>query len=623
MKTEFKNRSYRQSNKSPVAPAIALVLCLVAVHSPAQTYMVLHRFSGSDGANPAGKIVVSGTALYGAAANGGTSNRGTIFRVNTDGSNFAVLHNFALSDGAEPNGVELSVSGGTLYGTTRLGGATNRYYPYGAGTVFKVNSDGSDYAVMHSFGGGSGVSDGSFPQAGLVLSGETLYGGCYHDGGLIAYGTLFKINTDTTGYGHLWVFGSSAEGHPNAELVSSGSTLYGTAGTDGTVFRIGTDGQGYAVLKQFHLTEATNGLAPRGLVLSDAILYGMTKNGGISNLGTLFCLNTDGSGFTPLKSFTGSDGAHPDSLILLGTKLYGTAREGGVAGGLGVLFQMNTNGDGYRVLRQFRDDGNGANPTAIFVIGTTLYGATSSGGLGKGVLFSLSLSPPTIIAAPQSQTTEIGTTVNFQADAGAGDDQSLACQWFLDGDAITPMTADTSLTLTNIQLSQAGNYQVVLSNFFGSVTSSPAILNVIAPVERRPVPAINLNGDLGTTLHIEYTQTLGVLVDWLPLDTVELSNVGQFYFDVTKPLPPQRFYRAWQSETPVVLPSLQLPYFVPAITLTGSIGDTVRVDCINAIGPVDAWVTLDTITLTNTSQLYFDVSTPWNPGRLYRIVPVP
>ena len=63
--------------------------------------------------------------------------------------------------------------------------------------------------------------------------------------------------------------------------------------------------------------------------------------------------------------------------------------------------------------------------------------------------------------------------------------------------------------------------------------------------------------------------------------------------------------------------------FVPAITLTGNAGDSVRLDYINQTGPTDAWVTLDTVTLTNTSQLYFDVSMLGQPARFYRIVPVP
>jgi hypothetical protein len=102
--------------------------------------------------------------------------------------------------------------------------------------------------------------------------------------------------------------------------------------------------------------------------------------------------------------------------------------------------------------------------------------------------------------------------------------------------------------------------------------------------------------------------------------TVTLSNAAQFYFDVSEPLPPQRFYRAWQTGTPGVMPSLDL-HLVPAITLKGNIGHSVRLDYINQFGPTDAWVTLDTVTLTNTPQLYFDTSAWQQPPRLYRHVP--
>jgi hypothetical protein len=62
---------------------------------------------------------------------------------------------------------------------------------------------------------------------------------------------------------------------------------------------------------------------------------------------------------------------------------------------------------------------------------------------------------------------------------------------------------------------------------------------------------------------------------------------------------------------------------IPAITLTGIVGDQIRVDAINRYGPTDAWFPLDTVTLTNTSQLYFDISVVGQPTRLYRLSPVP
>ena len=109
---------------------------------------------------------------------------------------------------------------------------------------------------------------------------------------------------------------------------------------------------------------------------------------------------------------------------------------------------------------------------------------------------------------------------------------------------------------------------------------------------------------------MEYADALGSPTNWLPLNTVDLTAAPQLYLDVSAPLPPQRFYRVWQTGTPAAPPSLNLPFMVPAITLTGNMGDQLRLDYINQFGPTDAWVNLDTVTLTNTSQLYFDMSAP-------------
>ena len=162
-----------------------------------------------------------------------------------------------------------------------------------------------------------------------------------------------------------------------------------------------------------------------------------------------------------------------------------------------------------------------------------------------------------------------------------------------------------------------------MSLLVGTVTSAPALLSVIPSVERRPVPGLTLSGQPGSAINLEYTDALVLAPNWATFESMMLTNASQWYFDLSAQLPPQKFYRAWQSGTPSVVPSLSLPGMVPAITLAGDIGSEVRLDYINAIGPTDAWVTLDTVTLTNTSQRYFDVSAIGQPPRLWRIVPVP
>jgi hypothetical protein len=228
---------------------------------------------------------------------------------------------------------------------------------------------------------------------------------------------------------------------------------------------------------------------------------------------------------------------------------------------------------------------------------------------------------PSITSPPQSQTAETGATVRFHVSAT--DTLPLSYQWFFNSAMATPASTNNwALVLTNVQPFQAGAYTVVVTNVAGAVTSSPAMLNVIAVVERRPVWGVKVTGESAGLLNVDYANSLRPAPNWATLGSVSLTSTSQYYFDLTLPLPPQRYYQAWQTGTPGVIPSLDL-HLVPAITLTGSIADSVRLDYINQFGPTDAWGTLATVTLTNTSQLYFDISAPGQPQRLYRIVPLP
>jgi hypothetical protein len=196
----------------------------------------------------------------------------------------------------------------------------------------------------------------------------------------------------------------------------------------------------------------------------------------------------------------------------------------------------------------------------------------------------------------------------------------ISCLWYLNHAHLLICSTSCELELTNVQFSQAGAYTAVITNFAGAVTSSPAMLQVIAVVERRPVPGVKVTGETASLWNVDYANSPSPTPNWTPLGSVSLTGTPQYCFDVTLPLPPQRFYRAWQTGTPGVGPSLDL-HLVPAITLPGSIGGSVRLDYIKQFGPTDAWVTLATVPLTNTSQLYFDISAPGQPPRLYRLVP--
>src|SRR6266446_5163092 len=331
---------------------------------------------------------------------------------------FTVLHTFSAttspaytnSDGAIPQaGLVLSFSGKTLYGTARYGGSSAR------GTVFALNTDGTGFTNLYSFTGGS---DGVGPSGSLILAGKTLYGTA-QAGGSSGRGTVFALNTDGTGFTNLHSFTGASDGiGPSGGLTLAGNTLYGTAqggGSSGagTVFALNTNGAGFTTLYSF--TGGSDGRTPfAGLILSGDTLYGTASAGGSSGNGTVFALNTNGTGFTALYSFTAlagspsinSDGAGPSAgLVLSGNTLYGTAQAGGSLGG-GTVFEVNGNGTGFTTLHSFTalnnsTNSDGANPSAgLMLSGNNVYGTAYGGGsAGNGTVFSLFI-PPQLTIIP-------------------------------------------------------------------------------------------------------------------------------------------------------------------------------------------------------------------------------
>jgi uncharacterized repeat protein (TIGR03803 family) len=436
-----------------VLPALMAGLGLILTNpATAQTFTPLYSFTNSpDGAYPQGNLVLSGNTLYGTTSQGGILNsnnglgNGTVFAININGSNYTNLYLFGSTnnDGAIPYGV-LVLSGNTLYGAADQGGS------YSNGTLFSLNTSGSNYVILHQFGptslnnaGQSTNSDGAGPQeSGLILSGNTLYGTAI-GGGVNGSGTVFSLNTSGSNYITLHNFGpwgydasfqttNNYGANPESTLLISGNTLYGitvVGGTNGngTVFSMSTGGSNFMILHTFgawglntNLNSYTNndGAYPQGagLILSGNTLYGTTCEGGtnahgVSAGGTVFSLNTSGSNFTVLHDFSGGgDGSTPFcGLSLSGNTLYGTTEQGGT-NGFGTVFSLNTSGTNFSVLYTFNGTPDGYFPEAGLILsGNTLYGTTTFGGTnGYGMVFSLTV---TLSVTPQLAIALSGTNV--------------------------------------------------------------------------------------------------------------------------------------------------------------------------------------------------------------------
>jgi uncharacterized repeat protein (TIGR03803 family) len=383
--------------------ALGCVVFLV-VSATSQTFKTLHLFTGypNDGAEPSASLILSGSTLYGTTSVGGTDDNGTVFKVNTDGTGFTNIYSFSLmvsgtnGDGANPT-ANLILSGSTLYGTANGGGTD------GNGTVFKFNTDGTVFTNLHSFIGYP--SEGATPNCGLVLSGNMLYG-TTTSGGSSDAGTVFAIKTNGSGFTNLYSFtGGNDGGFPTAGLILSGNTLYGTAVFGGSVnygavFAIKTNGSGFTNLYSF--TGGDDGVYPNaGLILSGNTLYGTASRGSDFGYGSVFSFNIKSMMFTNVSPFTDGngapylEGAYPlGGLILSGNTLYGSA-SGDDVRGYGTLFAIRTNGTSFTNIYNFTDGNDGANPSASLVLsGNTLYGTAVFGGSGaNGTVFSLSFAP--------------------------------------------------------------------------------------------------------------------------------------------------------------------------------------------------------------------------------------
>ncbi len=323
--------------------------------------MKLLDFDSIKGSSPRGSLIFDGTFLYGMTLTGGSHNLGVIFKIKPDGSGYSKLIDFTGPNGSNPFG-SIVLEGTYLWGMTKLGGANNR------GLIFKIKSDGTGYSQIINF---TSLTTGILSEGTLISDGTFLYGmttgsvtGDTSGGGGMSGGEIFKIKLDGTNYSCLHHFGNViTDGvSPCGALTYDGTFLYGmtptggindtTFGGVGTIFKIQTDGTGYTKLHDFSNSNL-DGSYPNGSLISyEGILFGMTNTGGWSScgFGTLFEINTDGTGFEVLLNFSGlnagsgGDGKNPaGSLISDGTSLFGMTSGGGT-NNLGTIFKFHPTG---------------------------------------------------------------------------------------------------------------------------------------------------------------------------------------------------------------------------------------------------------------------------------------
>ncbi len=289
-------------------------------------------------------------------------------------------------------------------------------------------------------------SNGKWPEAGVTISGNTLYGTASQGGNLSlnsgdGYGAVFSLPLSGGSPTVLASFSFTNGANPYAGVTISGNTLYGTTNGGGpngnngygTVFSLPLSGGIPKVLGAF--TYSTGEWPDAGVTLNGSTLYGTTTYAGANNDGTVFSVPLSGGSPTVLTSFNFDNTQTGNgALTLVGNTLYGTAEQGGAYGD-GVVFSVPTTGGSPTVLASFNGS-NGDAPLGVTLIGNTLYGTTNVGGdlslnngYGVGVVFSVPLTggSPTVLATfngsngqnPNAGLTLVGNTL-YGTTTGGG-----------------------------------------------------------------------------------------------------------------------------------------------------------------------------------------------------------
>lgn len=348
-------------------------------------FRVIYQFrGGADGNVPEGVAIGRDRAFYGVTfaggvpGNGGTG-WGTVFKLTIKRSKYTKTTLYAFRgypDAGQPNGPIVIDSSGTIYGSSQFGGASNN------GAVFKVAPSGSGYSesLIYSFPGSTG---GQMPEAGVAIDksgdiyGTTGYGGsfnglCGSEGGC---GIVFKVAKTRSGYTEktIWAFegkpndGEMPYGVPTVDDRTGaiyGTTYYGGAQFDGTVFRLVPSGSGYDENVLHSFTGGSDGFLPQSglLIEPGGTVYGTASLGGGGcrgiGCGTIYAITPAHSGysFRTLYSFQEPlHGADPEQTHLMNDgsgAILGTTRSGGSAThcydggpggakGCGVVFKLN------------------------------------------------------------------------------------------------------------------------------------------------------------------------------------------------------------------------------------------------------------------------------------------
>ncbi len=298
-----------------------------------------------------------------------------------------MLYTFELGQGNNfPNGQDpvqlVEGSDGMLYGETDLGGA------YNAGTVFRLNRDGSGFQVIHSFCPSCGDA---YDPLGMAADASGVYGATFYARiSKCECGSIFRVDTATGAYKILRVTRSA----PSNPVAGPNGTLYWTVLGDLFLYNETTKKMQSINLK-LPKVDHFPGTAASVVFGANGNLYGIY---GVLEQGSgLFEIQPDGSNLVLFPAIPNLFSGTTNGLVLGGDGNLWMEQSGAQAGYGQILTFSPTNGSLIQNLTPFSQTSSvgGYPDDLISTQGGTLWGLTMNygqapqGSFGEGVVFSL------------------------------------------------------------------------------------------------------------------------------------------------------------------------------------------------------------------------------------------